>query len=77
MTLQQSVGYQKLVEKFELYEFSFRLVLFFNIFLHCIPVGSFADRCDIIAIGPKLATPKLFLYCCPEKIESNGFNQLK
>jgi hypothetical protein len=58
----QAAGYQNLIEKLELYEFSFGLTLFFDIFFHGIPVGSFADRCDIIPIGPKFATPKLFLY---------------
>ena len=62
MTLQQAAAYQNLFEEIKPYEFSFWFALLFDIFLYCIPVGSFADRCDMLAIGPKLTTPQLFLY---------------
>ena len=41
MNLQQAAGYQKLVEKLELFKLSFRFALFSNVLFNHIPVVSF------------------------------------
>src|SRR5512136_173230 len=62
MTLQQAAGYQYLIEKLQLSQFTCGFTLFPDVLLNRIPVGSLANCCNIIAIGPKLTAPKFFFY---------------
>jgi len=62
MTLQQAAGYQTLLKKFELLNFSFGFALFLDILLHRVPVGPFSNCRNVISVCPKLTTPKLLFY---------------